>query len=313
MKQRHGVLSCGLRLGAAVVLTTALVAVPAGAQESCANLRTSFASLVPSANLPTIIAAARRILDGNACDAPTRRGISRAVALVHLREAEKIPDGPNAAAMKLKLLESGMQFAQHWQLMSQIGALREKVPDASGRPNRSGASLAYQAALADISSKEDVPNPPPANEIQKLVRLAQQTRMLSSEFVRGDVLMTRGVRDVAVEAVAVPVQYVYNSDEMTPLGRQYADEALKLLTDQGRPNVALVGHTDPKGGDQFNVELSRRRAAAFKRFLVEKGYPAASIETDGLGKSQPLQVENQGSYTQDEFFQMLRRVEVKFK
>jgi outer membrane protein OmpA-like peptidoglycan-associated protein len=301
-------LASGLRLGAAALLT-ALLATSATAQESCAELRNAFAAIVPNGTLPAIIAAGRKITDGNTCDAPTRRGIGRAIAMVHLRESDKIAD----PAARLRLLESGAQFAQHYRLMSEIGALREKVPDASGRPNRAGASLAYQAAIADIQSKADVPNPPPAEEIQRLVRLAQQTRMLSDQFVRGDALMTRGVRDVAVEAVAVPVQYVYNSDEMTPLGRQYADEALKLLTEQGRPRVALVGHTDPKGGDQYNLELSRRRAAAFKKFLVDNGYPAANIETDGKGKSQPLQIENQGSYTQDEFFQMLRRVELKFK
>jgi outer membrane protein OmpA-like peptidoglycan-associated protein len=306
--ETHGAFVCGLRFGAAALLT-AVLTTTAVAQEACADLRTAFAAVVPNGTLPAIITAGRKILDGNSCDAATRRGIGRAIAMVHLREAEKIAD----PAAKLKLLESGMPYAQHYRLMTEIGALREKVPDTNGRPNRSGASLAYQAALADIQSKVDVPNPPPAEEIQKLVRLAQQTRMLSETFLRGDVLMTRVVRDVAVEAVALPIQYVYNSDEMTPLGRQYADEALKLLSDQGRPRVALIGHTDPKGGDQYNLELSRRRAAAFKKFLVDKGYPAASIETDGMGKSQPLQVENQGSYTQEEFFQMLRRVELKFK
>jgi outer membrane protein OmpA-like peptidoglycan-associated protein len=309
MKHETRVLSRGLRVSAAALLTAFLTTASAVAQENCADLRTAFAAVVPNGTLPAIIAAGRKIIDGNACDAATRRGIGRAIAMVHVRESEKVSD----PAAKLKLLEGGMQYAQHWKLMSEIGALREKVPDANGKPNRSSASLAYQAALADIQSKIDVPNPPPPEEIQKLVRLAQQTRMLSETFLRGDVLMTRGVRDVAVEAVALPIQYVYNSDEMTPLGRQYADEALKLLSDQGRPKVALIGHTDPKGGDQYNLDLSRRRAAAFKKFLVDNGYPAANIETDGKGKGQPLQVENQGSYTQEEFFQMLRRVELKFK
>ena len=305
--EAHGALACGLRLGAAALLT-AVVATTAVAQETCGDLLASFQKQA-TADLATIVATGRKITDGNTCDAAMRRRVGRAIAMAHYNESNKVPD----AAGKLRMLESGMQYAQHWMLMREIGALREKVPDANGRPNRSGASLAYQAALADIQSKDDVPNPPPAEEIQKLVRLAQQTRMLSDQFVRGDALMTRGVRDVAVEAVALPIQYVYNSDEMTPLGRQYADEALKLLTDQGRPRVALIGHTDPKGGDQYNVELSRRRAAAFKKFLVDKGYSAASIETDGMGKSQPLQIENQSSYTQEEFFQMLRRVELKFK
>jgi outer membrane protein OmpA-like peptidoglycan-associated protein len=304
----HAVLSRGLRVSAAALLT-ALVATTAAAQGSCRDQTEAFGAAVPNGSLASIIAAGRKIIDGSACDAATRRGIERAVAMVHLREADKLPD----PAAKLRLLESGAQFAQHYKLMTAIGALREKLPDASGRPNRSGASLAYQAALVDISNKEDVRTPPPAEEVQKLVRLAQQTRMLSETFLRGDILITRSLRGVAIEGVALPVQYVYNSDEMTPLGRKYAEEALKLLTEQERPRIALIGHTDPKGGDQYNLELSRRRAAAFKKFLVDQGYPAANIETDGMGKSRPLQVENQGDYTQDEFFQMLRRVELKFK
>ena len=154
MKQtKQRACASGLRLAGAALLA-AFVTMPAGAQELCADLRAAFAASVPNGTLPVIIAAGRKILDGNACDAATRRGIGRAIAMVHVRESEKISD----AAARLKLLEGGMQFAQHWRLMSEIGALREKVPDASGRPNRSGASLAYQAALADISNKVDVPN-----------------------------------------------------------------------------------------------------------------------------------------------------------
>jgi OmpA-OmpF porin, OOP family len=297
----------GLRWWAAAVLV-GLATMPAGAQETCADLRAAFVAVVPGSTLPGVIAAGRKIIDGNACDAATRRGIGRAIALVHVRESESLSD----PAARLALLEGGLPFARHWRLMAAIGAMREKVPAANGRPDRSGASLAYQEAIEDIQNQVDVPNPPPAEDIQRIARLAQQNRMLSGEFVPGDVLSRCRCGGPAGLAV-VPVQYAYNSDEMTSLGRRYADEALRVLTEHGRPKVTLVGHTDPHGSDRLNVELSRRRAAAFKRFLVAKGYPAANIETDGAGKSQPLHVDNEGNYTRDELFQIFRRVEVNLK
>ena len=47
-------------------------------------------------------------------------------------------------------------------------------------------------------------------------------------------------------------------------------------------------HTDNIAGDAFNLDLSKRRAAAVKDDLVERfGIDAARLSTDGHGRSQP--------------------------
>jgi outer membrane protein OmpA-like peptidoglycan-associated protein len=158
-----------------------------------------------------------------------------------------------------------------------------------------------------------VPNAQPKAEIERIMHLAQQTRMLATDFVSGDVLMTRAVRGVAVEAVPVPVQFVYNSHEMTPLGREYAEDMLKLLREQGHPRILLVGHTDPIGSDSFNLDLSLRRADSVRHYLAERDYPRGTIEVEGRGRRDPLHVENEGQYSIEQIYQMQRRVEVKFR
>jgi len=51
----------------------------------------------------------------------------------------------------------------------------------------------------------------------------------------------------------------------------------------------IEGHTDLVGGDDFNLELSRRRAAAVKTYLVESmRMDPAKIHSRGFGRSQPL-------------------------
>jgi outer membrane protein OmpA-like peptidoglycan-associated protein len=278
------------------------------AEAGCEQLLDPFNAALTKADLSATIAAAKPILGSAECPAETRREVGVKVALAHVREADQTQD----PASQLTILESGMAYAQPWKMMKLIGDLRRKVPASNGSIDYAAASLAYQSALADIADKKSVLNPPPNEVIQELMELANESRMLSSTFVRGDVLLTRSLRDVAVETVPVPVQFVRDRNEMTPLGEQYAAEMARLLGDQGHPRVLLVGHTDPDGSDQYNLTLSLRRAQAVRRYLIEHGYPAANVDAEGHGRREPLALANEADYSQAQIYQMLRRVEVKY-
>ena len=48
----------------------------------------------------------------------------------------------------------------------------------------------------------------------------------------------------------------------------------------------LAGHTDAVGGEEYNQDLSNRRADSVKRYLTEKfGLPADTLVTAGYGKT----------------------------
>jgi OOP family OmpA-OmpF porin len=51
--------------------------------------------------------------------------------------------------------------------------------------------------------------------------------------------------------------------------------------------VAIEGHTDRLGSQQYNQKLSERRAENVKKYLVSKGVAAGKIETIGMGKTVP--------------------------
>ena len=52
--------------------------------------------------------------------------------------------------------------------------------------------------------------------------------------------------------------------------------------------LQIEGHTDSVGGDDFNQQLSERRADTVRDFLAEQGVPASSITAHGFGKTQPV-------------------------
>ncbi len=55
------------------------------------------------------------------------------------------------------------------------------------------------------------------------------------------------------------------------------------------PEVAyrIEGHTDDRGGEAFNKNLSDLRATSVKKWLVGKGIPDKQLQTEGLGMSRP--------------------------
>jgi len=59
---------------------------------------------------------------------------------------------------------------------------------------------------------------------------------------------------------------------------------------QTYPNteVLIVGHTDATGSDTYNQDLSQRRSAAARSFLVSRGIPSDRIRTEGRGELEPV-------------------------
>jgi len=68
--------------------------------------------------------------------------------------------------------------------------------------------------------------------------------------------------------------------DLEALGKALSDPSLK------GSSIVLAGHTDGVGGDDFNQDLSERRADTVKQFLTSKyGLAAENLVTAGYGKS----------------------------
>lgn len=62
------------------------------------------------------------------------------------------------------------------------------------------------------------------------------------------------------------------------------DEVLKKYPDT---NIEVIGHTDDKGTDSYNQNLSQRRATSVAAYLKANGIAASRITTKGMGESDP--------------------------
>ena len=67
-----------------------------------------------------------------------------------------------------------------------------------------------------------------------------------------------------------------------------ASDFNRYLTFKPGSHLILEGHADERGSVRFNQDLTERRVARAKGFLVEHGVPAGNIETRALGKQENL-------------------------
>jgi outer membrane protein OmpA-like peptidoglycan-associated protein len=103
------------------------------------------------------------------------------------------------------------------------------------------------------------------------------------------------------------VNFDHNSDVLTNSARANLDEFAKALKDDRLATAAFVveGHTDGKGSDSYNLNLSERRARAVVRYLQEKDVDAAKLAPRGYGKAKPKAA--------DPFDPVNRRVETRLR
>ncbi len=96
--------------------------------------------------------------------------------------------------------------------------------------------------------------------------------------------------DAAPSALSLPIQFEFDSTALSPSARDQLNalaEGIKLLPPERR--VIIEGHTDAHGSEDYNQQLSLRRAAAVKLYLVQTyGIDAQRLSDTGFGKRQPI-------------------------
>jgi outer membrane protein OmpA-like peptidoglycan-associated protein len=80
-----------------------------------------------------------------------------------------------------------------------------------------------------------------------------------------------------------------DKDSLGPDSQPTLQEIAKLLTGNPKLKIQVVGHTDNQGTPDYNLDLSRRRAANVVRALTSSfGVPASRVSSFGCGPYSPV-------------------------
>ena len=95
---------------------------------------------------------------------------------------------------------------------------------------------------------------------------------------------------VVIEKITLntDVLFGFNKAELTPAGEQKLDELAKSAQGANVEKVALIGHADRIGSEDYNQQLSEERAQAVADYLKQKGVDSTRLQVEGRGKSEPV-------------------------
>lgn len=84
------------------------------------------------------------------------------------------------------------------------------------------------------------------------------------------------------------IQFELNSANLTRDSYPVLDEAVKVLKDFQDLEVVIVGHTDNQGTEEYNLDLSQRRAETVMRYLISRGIDDERLKAVGMGMAEPV-------------------------
>ena len=95
-------------------------------------------------------------------------------------------------------------------------------------------------------------------------------------------------RNVQMERLNIICEFDFDKDILKPEVSNYLQQLVDKISDKEVIMLEIIGHTDPVGSEEYNMELSARRAYAIGRFIAEQGIPWSKMSLTGKGESQPL-------------------------
>ena len=100
--------------------------------------------------------------------------------------------------------------------------------------------------------------------------------------------LPKHVRKV-IDRFTLMINFDFNKSKITEADRKELKKAIAFLNKYPKSRIRLEGYTDSVGTQQYNLGLSKRRAAATKKYLVKEARVSSRmISTVGYGESNPI-------------------------
>ncbi|MBK9591046.1 MAG: OmpA family protein [Crocinitomicaceae bacterium] len=85
----------------------------------------------------------------------------------------------------------------------------------------------------------------------------------------------------------VPVYFDHDKDSLKAEYLTYLSNMARIVNSHTDLRIKIIGHTDSNGTDEYNVDLSARRAEAIRLYLISQGVKADKIVIEFRGEKDP--------------------------
>jgi OOP family OmpA-OmpF porin len=112
------------------------------------------------------------------------------------------------------------------------------------------------------------------------------------------------------------VLFEFDKAELRAEGRKKLDEISDRLKGANVQQINAIGHADRIGRDEYNKQLSEKRAQAVREYLSQKGVEPTKVRSEGRGEAEPVTAGQCKGMTGDKLISCLqpdRRVDIEVR
>lgn len=144
-------------------------------------------------------------------------------------------------------------------------------------------------------------------------RLNGQIKDLSANAAaiikKNDNISVRDSEQGKVLSIASDVLFHFDSAQLSAKAEANLKDIATIINEIPEGVVKVVGHTDAKGTDQYNLKLSKSRAQSVAEFLVKRGVDRSRLSPEGHGEKEPIAKNEMNGKDNPDGRQKNRRVE----
>ncbi|MBN1957704.1 MAG: OmpA family protein [Desulfuromonadales bacterium] len=119
----------------------------------------------------------------------------------------------------------------------------------------------------------------------------QQTefeQQLATEQAQHQIEIERQQNEILKLTMNSEVSFDFNSAKIKSTFQSSLNKIADIMSRYPATQITVVGHTDSVGSEQYNLELSLRRANAVADYLMMRGVARSRLGTEGRGELEPI-------------------------
>ncbi len=154
-----------------------------------------------------------------------------------------------------------------------VSNAKAELSDSRGQQEQSKREA--KTSAAKLASEKEARKAAEAREARAMAELATLASVKDEQ--RGTVITLSG-----------SVLFASNQTNLLPAARARLDQVAQVLMSNPERKLVIEGHTDSRGSESANMNLSQRRADAVRSYLVTRQYEPDLIQARGMGEGSPI-------------------------